>query len=235
MAAGVGSRLSKHFNGIPKCCIEFNNESLISRSVRILNSYGVNDVSVVVGYPKQNIIDELKNYNVKIYHNPFYSISNSIASLWFAREELVSNGEDILIMNGDLFYEPQIIEEVLASNELVTIFSDPRRIEDADYRLFYKNSKLLLYGKELPNEKTTGEYIGIAKLSSKIIIDFNQYHKDLIETQHHGMWWDDVLYKMSDDGIQINVQELQQYFWSEIDYIEDYNRTLGFVNTANIK
>lgn len=235
MAAGVGSRLSKHFNGIPKCCIKFNDESLINRSIRILNSFGINDISVVVGYSKQNIIDELNGYSIKIYYNPFYNITNSIASLWFAREELTERGGEIIIMNGDLFFEPQLIEEVLASKGKVTIYSDPQRIEDADYRLYYQNNKLVLYGKELPNEKTTGEYIGIAKLSDKIIKDFNQYHWRLIDSQHHNLWWEDVLYRMSDDGIDINIQELLGIFWSEIDYIEDYNRTLAFVNTSNNK
>jgi L-glutamine-phosphate cytidylyltransferase len=233
MAAGVGSRLSKHFDGIPKCCIKFQGESLIRRSVSILNEYNINDITIVVGYSKETIIKELHGKKVNFNYNPFYRVTNSIASLWFAREKLIDDDEDVIIMNGDLFYEKQIIENVLSSEEVITLYADPRRISEADYRLNYKNGILLKYGKELSDSDTTGEYIGIAKIKNSILSKFSILHNQLIDDEKYGMWWEDILYQMSDSGGKISVEEIVNYFWSEIDYIEDYQRTLAYVGRKN--
>ena len=231
MAAGVGSRLSRHFGDIPKCCIQIKSESLINRSVRLLNNYGVNDISVIVGYNKNMTIDALSDHSIKYYDNPFYRKTNSIASLWFAMKELQNSDDDILLLNADLFYEAKMLEEILESENEIELYADSRRKEEADYKLYYKDNILIEYGKNLPIEKITGEYIGIAKLKKDSLPEFSRKITQLIDSGESDMWWEDVLYTMSDEGSDIHVKDLNTYFWAEIDFVEDYNRIIEYVES----
>jgi choline kinase len=60
MAAGVGSRLKEINGDRPKCLIEAGGVTLISRSVSLLQSRGITDITVITGYKSELIHDELR-------------------------------------------------------------------------------------------------------------------------------------------------------------------------------
>lgn len=51
----------------------------------------------------------------------------------------------------------------------------------------------------------------------------------MINSQKHQKWWEDVLYSFVDEE-DINVLDIKGSFWAEIDYFDDYERILDFVN-----
>lgn len=232
MAAGVGTRISRHLGNKPKCCLQVGPEVIIQRTVRILSTVGVKNISIVVGFEADQVRRALDGFDVRFYVNPFFEITNSIVSLWFAKEEL-THKEDTLIMNGDLFFEPALIERVLESRYDRVLFADPRRKVEADYRLDYANNVLKAYGKDLPAEKTKGEYIGIAKITSAFIPTFSQHLEQLVNQQAHSLWWEDVLYNLSSKAMDIYVDEINSSFWAEVDYVEDYERIQSFLRSQN--
>ena len=77
---------------------------LIWYTVELLKSRGISgDPALCCGYRAQVIRDVLKDCSVKFYVNPFYDVTNSIASAWFAGsfvEEAAQAGEDLMIMHG---------------------------------------------------------------------------------------------------------------------------------------
>ena len=80
VAAGKGTRLRPLTDTIPKALIEIESEPLISRSVRILQSHNIEEITVVVGYKHQKIRDILGN-SVQYVINPNFSITNNMASM----------------------------------------------------------------------------------------------------------------------------------------------------------
>lgn len=126
MAAGVGSRLKELNGDRPKCLIETGGVALISRSVSLLQSRGVTDITVITGYKSELIQQELKS-QVRYLHNPYFRVTNSIASLWLARELLC---DDVLLMNADLYYETAVLETALAQSDHAVMLSDRTRIVD---------------------------------------------------------------------------------------------------------
>ncbi|HZZ57074.1 MAG TPA: phosphocholine cytidylyltransferase family protein [Opitutaceae bacterium] len=229
MAAGVGSRLQKKLGNVPKCCTVAGGETLIERTLRLLESRGLTDVSLVLGYQSQLVRSQLgARRRVRYYTNPFFHLTNSIASLWFARKEL-DGSDDVLIMNGDLFFEPRVVDLVLAPRETVVMFADPRRREEADYKFAYPEGLLTRYGKDLPLAETTGEYVGIARIHRGIVREFRARVEQLVGYQQCGLWWEDALYKLCADGLPIHVREIRDAFWSELDFIEDMERIEAFL------
>ena len=94
MAAGFGSRIQGVIGDKPKCLIEVEGETLIGRIVTMLHQREIKDISVITGFKGELIHEELGS-KVDYFHNPFFQVTNSIASLWFARDLLEG---DVLLM-----------------------------------------------------------------------------------------------------------------------------------------
>ena len=225
-AAGRGTRISRHLSGEPKCTVSVNGEPLIRYTVRMLEKHGVGDITVVVGYSHQYVRKALEGLGVEFRYNPFFDVTNSIGSAWFARDKF--DGDDLLLMNGDVFMEDSLIERLVNyKNDKPTMFSDETRKEEADYKFFYKDGRLIDYGKELTGDRITGEYIGVAIINKGFADTFRNQLDEMIGTQQHNVWWENVLYTLS-DKTDIHIVDVSGSFWAEVDYIEDYQRIKAF-------
>ena len=227
MAAGVGSRISRHLQGQPKCCVDINGKPLIRHTFELLKKKGITDIAIVTGYQERYIHQALEGFSYIRYFNPFFRVANSISSVWFARDFLTS--DDIMIMNGDVFMEEKILDVILQEKRSPLMLSDSTRIEDADYRFTWEGELLKKYGKELTNEQTTGEYVGIGILNSKDVISFKQRVIDAVSNEDYNCWWEDIIYRTVEDGQNVYVNDIAGIFWAEVDYIEDYERIKEFM------
>jgi len=229
MAAGIGSRISRHLNNQPKCCVKIADEELIKYTFNLLNKKGIKDIAIVTGYNDNYILEALKGFSFKHYKNPFYDVTNSIASAWFA-QEFLDNSDDMIVMNGDVFMEEKILDILLNESKSPLFLSDSSRIEDADYKFQWDNEVLLKYGKELSVNETTGEYVGIAKISKDDIFFMKQELNKMILNQKHNYWWEDIFYRNIDKK-PVYVKDVKGIFWAEVDYIEDYERIKAYLQT----
>ena len=48
---------------------------------------------------------------------------------------------------------------------------------------------------------------------------------EMIKTQQHSVWWENILYDMVGTR-PVYVEEIDGLFWAEVDYVEDYERIL---------
>ncbi|MBR3673268.1 MAG: phosphocholine cytidylyltransferase family protein [Clostridia bacterium] len=224
LAAGRGTRISRYLSGNPKCTVDIGNEKLIQYTIRMLNKKGITDIAMVLGYRADIIKETLKDYDVKYYYNPFFDVTNSIASSWFAKDFL---DDDILIMNADVFLEEKLIDYILSQKDSPVMFADSSRKEEADYKFKFENGVLLKYGKELEGDDISGEYVGIGRFNKDFLKEFIVQLEKMINEQQHSVWWENVVYEISEQK-DIYVNDVKGMFWAEVDYIEDYERILNF-------
>lgn len=234
LAAGVGTRISRHLQGQPKCCVDLDGKPLIWHTFNTFNKLNFHDIAIVTGFEEQYIFNELKGYVYKAYRNPFFSVTNSLASMWFAMDYIDEN-DDLIILNGDLFFEESVLRKVIELDKSPIFLSDSSRIEDADYRFYWEGDRLLRYGKELSNEETTGEYVGIAKIAKKDIPLMKKRLDTLVNQGEHTMWWEDLFYSSIEDGETVYVEDIKGKFWAEVDFIEDYKRILEYIENKDIQ
>ena len=196
LAAGRGTRISRYLSGKPKCTVDIGGgQCLIEYTIDLLHSRGIQDIGIVLGYEAQVIREVLADKGVSFFYNPFYDVTNSIASAWFAKEFLM--GDDLLIMNGDVYLEEKLLDRILAQGRSPVMFADESRRETADYKFFYEDGILKKYGKELTGDDVTGEYIGIGRFSAAFMPEFICRMEEMIDRQEHGVWWENVVYSMT--------------------------------------
>ena len=225
LAAGMGTRISKFIEEKPKCMVDVGGKTLIRYTIDLLKRKGVSEIVVAVGYKAEYVMEELKDCSVNFAYNPFFDITNGIASMWFAKEYLTD--EETIVMSGDVYLEEEIIDRLMAFDKDPVLLADSGRIIEADYRYNYENCILKKYGKDLSIEETTGECLGVAKLGKQFVKIYREHMLKMINSQCHSVWWENVLYDLSSKE-NIYIADIKGCFWAEVDYVEDYRRILKY-------
>lgn len=230
MAAGIGKRLHALNLNKPKCLINIGGTTLIRRSVNLLVSKGISDIAVIVGYKSDLIRNELNN-NIAYFENPDFHITNSIKSLWYAKDLLEG---DVLLLNGDLYYEHDILDYAINQTNPVVMLADSTRIDKADYRFGFSGNQINRFGKHLTNHETDGEYVGIVRIDQSFIKTFKQTLEDMITAGKSNIWWEDVLYSFIEKQIPIHYFDVAGTFWSEVDTLQDYNYLQNWITNQDM-
>lgn len=112
-AAGMGTRLGLN---IPKCLVKISNKSLLLRQIDALKDF---EITIIVGYKSELILEEIKNNNIKniniIYNNNFED-SNTTYSI-----SLAPFNEDCLILDSDLIFSHEEISKINFDNSWVGV------------------------------------------------------------------------------------------------------------------
>jgi len=224
MAAGRGTRISRQVSEKCKCTLGIGGISLIRHTVQMLLDHGI-EVHLVVGFNKRQIRNSLVGLDVHYHENVFYSITNSLASLWFAREELT--GDEIILGNADVFWENNLLSILLEDKRDCVMLCDTSRVEEGDYLFNVTDGRVIGNGKGTDCPGANSEYVGLAKIQGDMIPKFREQLERLIEAQRCGDWWEQVLYNIKSEK-PIWARDIAGHFWAEIDFIEDYERILEY-------
>ena len=88
MAAGLSSRCAPISYEKPKGLLRVRGEVLIERQIRQLKEAGIQDITVVVGYKKEEFFYLEDSFGVRIVVNEDYAVRNNHATLYQVRERL---------------------------------------------------------------------------------------------------------------------------------------------------
>ena len=235
LAAGSGIRLGEHTQDIPKTLVDINGKSILERQISLLRKHKVNEIFVVTGYKKEKHV--LKH--IEYFFNPKYSDTEQLTSMMTARRKIAG---DVLIIFGDIIFDSDILQQVLSSNDDITIPIDlnwEKSYEEepnkpADKVLVDQKKIVKISAKEisLESKNEIGEFLGIIKLStagSKILV--KKYEE--LEKSHTGKFHDadslnkaklvDILQELIDSKIEI-FPSIISGKWCEIDTPKDLER-----------
>lgn len=220
LAAGVGSRLRPFTADRPKCLLEVGGRTILDRQLDDLRQCGVTDVTVVVGY----FGDQIRaRYGDRMHYvaNERYEETNSLYSLWLAREELVSGA---LILNSDVLGARRLFERLLESPAPDAILVElGNAFEPEDMKVRLNGRQVVDFGKHLPPEQSHAHNVGVAKFSADGGRHLGECLDRLVTAGHENDWAPRAFREFATQWPLMAV-DTDGLPWIEIDFVEDLTR-----------
>lgn len=226
LAAGKGSRISDNIGPIPKSTLEIGGKPIIRRTVEMLINKDI-EVAVCTGYRRENIENALYGLSVTYFNNPFFDVTNNIASLWFARDFI--KDDDCLILSADVVFNEDLLQLLISAEGDLVMVTDSTRIEDGDY-FFCKSQdgKIKKYGPDIPIEERDCEYVGLDKISKKYAGSFTETLNNMVVNGNTQCYFEYVFFSyIGQEYPSLTTLDIAGCTWREIDRIDDYEKAVN--------
>lgn len=232
LSAGQGKRLSPLTDTRPKCLVELSGRSVLEWQIRHLRQAGITEVVVVTGFAADAVESELAGLRLpgltlRTLFNPFYSVSDNLASVWLARSEMQGA---FLLLNGDTLFEPAIAERLLsAPSSPITVTIDRKGAYDADdMKVRTDGQALREIGKTI--ETYDAESIGFLRFEPEGAALFTDIVERALRTPE-GLrrWYLSAINQIAQAHDAVAVRSIEGLQWAEMDFPEDLpkNRELA--------
>lgn len=219
LVAGKGSRLSPLTSDMPKSMFRLGPDTtLITRMVNLIRRYdGDADIVVVTGHKHKSIEQELKQ--VTFINNPFYEVTNSIASLWFAESHM--DADNVVLIDGDIVMSEELVRDVVCKmTDHPFVLVDSSISEDGDYNVQVSGDRVLVMSKDL--DHYYGEYAGITKLDRKSALAVRDEINSMVDGGYYDQWYENALVQMIfRDDFKLFYTDISTYDWTEVDNVSD--------------
>lgn len=221
LAAGKGTALHPLTLKYPKTSYRLDeNTTVLQKMVRNIRANDKHaEIVVVVGYLADTIKQELMEDNVKFVFNPFYEVTNSISSLWFARDYL--ERENVTIIHGDVVFDDAIIKDYMTKpTQYPYVLVDSSKVELGEYNVVVDNEHALVMSKKISD--ANAKYGCMTKLdavSSRLLKDELDH---MLASNMYDQFCEDALVQMiMFHDFQLSVVDIKGHVWSEINHVDD--------------
>jgi len=235
LAAGQGSRLRPLTNTKPKCMVELLGKPLLDYQLDAFEKYDLESVLIVGGYK----YDKLETRGLPVVVNEKFAETNMVNTL-FCAAEFITDGQDLLLAYGDIVYDEQVLETILADDSpcSVVIDKDWKRLwslrmdnplDDAETLKINKEGYISEIGKKPTSyAEIEGQYIGLIKIRADYVNKFkaawNEMESEIIldGQDKNNIYMTSFIQYLIDSGINFSPVYIKNG-WVEIDTVEDLN------------
>ena len=226
LAAGKGTRLNGAAGDLPKCLVNIGGVTLLERQIQALRWSGIDDIYVVIGYGADRV-RAICGTDVNYIENVCYHQTNSLFSLWMAREQM---SDGFVVMNGDVLFHPQLLKDLLSfrrEDALLISYCDKEAapLGDEEMKVRIKNATIAEITKAMDPKKADGENVGIGKFGPAGARVLVEKMDELIASGAHRDWAPRAFREFALQR-PLHAVSTCGFPWIEIDYAEDYRRAL---------
>ncbi len=236
LSAGQGKRLLPLTETTPKCLLPVDGgRPALEIQLRALAACGIQHATVMVGFGADKVEHflarcPLPEIEVTTRFNPFFAVSNNLATCWTAIPEMTEN---FVLLNGDTLFEPAVLERLLlAPLASVTLAIDRKpSYDEDDMKVSIRHERTLAaVGKTLPPAVVHGESIGLMTFRANGVNAFRaaleQALRDSTSLQRWYLSVIDSMANSSDASISsgVEVASIEGLWWAETDTPEDLAR-----------
>ena len=151
--SGTGSRMGALTSEHPKCMTEISySETILSRQLKLIADAGIKEVVITTGYYNEVLVDYCKSIDEELHftfvNNPLFDKTNYIYSIYCARDYL---DDDIILMHGDLVFENEVFDRVIASPVSCMTVSSTLPLPQKDFKAIVENGLITKVGVDFFN------------------------------------------------------------------------------------
>jgi len=221
LAAGKGKNLQPLTLKYPKTSFRLDEDTtVLQRMVRSIRKFDKSaEIVVVVGYLADAVKQELVDDNCKFVSNPFYEVTNSISSVWFAREFL--ERENVAIVHGDVVFSDEVITENLVKpTDYPYVVVDSSFVRLGSYNAVTKDKQVLVMSNKLEN--FNAKYCCMTKLDAVSARLLKEEIDKMIHDNMYDQFFEDSLVQLvMFHDFQLFFSDIAGKGWSEVDTVDD--------------
>ena len=218
--SGLGSRMGVLTSEHPKCMTEISaNETILSRQLRQIADAGIEEVVMTTGLFDGVLVNYCNSLNLPVHFtfvkNPIYAETNYIYSIYCAREYLY---DDIILMHGDLVFENEVFDRVVASPVSCMAVSSTLSLPEKDFKAVIKDGMVMKVGIEFFNDAMEAQALyNLKKADWKVWLD---KISDFCEGGKTKVYAENALNELN-GAANIHALDVENLLCSEIDNPED--------------
>lgn len=229
LAAGTGSRLYPLTKNTPKSLLDLGDGvSLLEKQIEsAIKSDVIDKIYIVTGYKSGQIEEKIKEYNkdieIETIFNPFYLVSNNLASVWCANSVLLQ--KDFIITNGDNLYRKNVLPEFTSINEGIHLtISYKDEYDDDDMKVILDDNKSVVHvSKQVPLPDVMAESVGLVGIFGERYR--SAFVKKVIRMLHSEeklqFFWLRTFNELVSDGLKVETIQIGSDDWAEVDFHPD--------------
>ena len=231
LAAGLGRRLYGDENSErPKCLLTFAGETLLKRHIDTLVACGVTSLTLIVGHRQDDVCAEASNAAprgfVSPVFNPRYREGPKLSLA--AGAETLRCSEDVLFMDADVLYHPQLLER-LTDSRASNCFVMDRNFQSTDdfVKVCLLGGRVVDFGKVVGETyDTVGEWPGFCKMSPAIAHAVADSVTGFVERGEIDGAYEEAFREVlvSSTPDTFGFEDITGIPWIEIDYPNDLNK-----------
>jgi len=219
LAAGQGTRIRSVHGEHPKCLIEVDGSTILNHQLEALSMAGINEIAIVVGYEKEQIISYVRtksliNQRIQFIENAAFAITNNIYSLWLALDWL--RGDSFVVLNADVIFDSEILQSALRLSAPISMIIDPLW-RDETMKVIIEEDRVTKMSKKISREEFNGTYIGITVFSKFIQSQFFREMRELIASGRVNEFYNIAVQQLGNKGIFVGFTSTEGLAWAEID------------------
>lgn len=218
--SGLGSRMGVLTAEHPKCMTEISyHETILSRQLKQIADAGIEEVVITTGYYDGVLVNYCNSLDLPLHFtfvkNPVYDQTNYIYSIYCAREYL---DDDIVLMHGDLVFESEVFDKVLASRVSCMTVSSTLPLPEKDFKAVVRDGMVVKVGVEFFNEAMEAQ--ALYKLNKEDWIVWLNKIIEFCETEKTKVYAENALNELN-GAANIHALDVENLLCSEIDNPED--------------
>ena len=221
LAAGKGVKLQPLTLNHPKSLYKLDDKTtILQRIVRKIRKYDEDaEIVVIIGYMYNQIQKELEDDNVIFVHNPFYSVTCSMGSLWFASEYL--QRENVTIINGDIVVSDELMQDIVCQHtDVPYVLIDSTKKDTDKYNVQVQGDLVCVMSKNLT--EYAGNYASVTKLDSVSSRFILEQLVQMVNDEMYNLFFEDSLVQMIfQNNFELYYKDIKDYRWTEVDSVDD--------------
>ena len=218
--SGLGSRMGVLTSEHPKCMTEVSSrETILSRQLKHIAEAGIEEVVMTIGYYDGVLVNYCESLDLPLrfafVKNPIYDQTNYIYSIYCAKDYL---DDDIILMHGDLVFETEVFDRVVASEVSCMTVSSTLPLPEKDFKAQVKDGKVMKVGVDIFNEAMEAQALyKLKKDDWKVWLD---KIIDFCEAGNTKVYAENALNELN-GAANIQALDVENLLCSEIDNPED--------------
>ena len=223
MAAGQGRRLGNLTEGKPKSFVKIKGYRLIDYNIALLRYFGIKQIIIVTGYNFQAFEEVYGNESdIKLVYNPFFDEVNVQGSFWVGMQHL---SDEFIFIHADSLCDPDLFKNLVEAPGDIVLPVDFDTYNEEAMGVRLEDNCAVEISKEIPADKACGEFIGFAKIAGNLLGDIREATEGYLKKKMFKEYFESSIQTLMDKRTyNIIILPTNGRFWTEIDFIEDYNK-----------